>query len=64
MIPGSKRSPGEGNGYSLQYSWLENSMDREAMGSKRVRHNQKTNTFTKWNSFGDDKSKVLVWNGV
>ena len=24
------RSPGEGNGYSLQYSGLENSMDRRA----------------------------------
>ena len=24
------RSPGEGNGYPLQYSCLENSMDREA----------------------------------
>ena len=23
-------SPGEGNGYPLQYSWLENSMDRGA----------------------------------
>ena len=29
-IPGSGRSPGEGSSYSLQYSWLENSMDREA----------------------------------
>ena len=27
-IPGSGRSPGEGNGYSLQYSGLENSMGR------------------------------------
>ena len=27
-IPGSGRFPGEGNGYSLQYSCLENSMDR------------------------------------
>ena len=27
-IPGSGRSPGEGNGNSLQYSCLENSMDR------------------------------------
>ena len=27
-IPGLGRSPGEGNGYSLQYSCLENSMDR------------------------------------
>ena len=29
-IPGSERSPGEGNGYPFQYSCLENSRDREA----------------------------------
>jgi len=29
-IPGSERSPGERNGYRLQYYWLENSMDRGA----------------------------------
>src|SRR5574341_1343706 len=29
-IPGSGRSPGEGNGYPLQYSYLENCMDRGA----------------------------------
>ena len=28
LIPGLGRSPGEGNGYQLQYSCLENSMDR------------------------------------
>ena len=28
--PGSERSPGEGNGNPLQYSGLENSMDRGA----------------------------------
>ena len=28
LILGSGRSPGEGNGYPLQYSCLENSMDR------------------------------------
>ena len=27
-IPGSGRSPGEGSGYSLQYSCLENFVDR------------------------------------
>ena len=27
LIPGSGRSPGEGNGYPLQYSCLENPMD-------------------------------------
>ena len=30
LIPGSGRSPGEGNGYPLQYSCLENPMDRGA----------------------------------
>ena len=29
-IPVSGRSPGEGNGNPLQYSYLENSMDRGA----------------------------------
>ena len=29
-IPGLARFPGEGNGYPLQYSCLENSMDRGA----------------------------------
>ena len=29
-IPGLGRSPGEGNGYPLQYSCLENSMDKGA----------------------------------
>ena len=28
LIPGLGTSPGEGNGYPLQYSCLENSMDR------------------------------------
>ena len=28
LIPGLGRSPGEGNGYPLQYSSLEHSMDR------------------------------------
>ena len=30
LIPGSRRSPGEENGCPLQYSNLENSMDRGA----------------------------------
>ena len=30
LIPGSERSPGEGNGNLLQYSCLENPMDRGA----------------------------------
>ena len=43
-IPGLERSPGERNSYPLQYSGLENSMDRAAWhalvhASQRVRHN-------------------------
>ena len=43
LIPGSGRSPGGGNGYLLQYSYLGNPMDRGAwratvMGSQKVRH--------------------------
>ena len=30
LIPGSRRSPGEGSGNLLQYSCLGNPMDREA----------------------------------
>ena len=42
-IPGSGICPGEWNGNPLQYSCLENSMDRgigglQSMGSQRVRH--------------------------
>ena len=44
-IPGLWRSPGEGKGYLLQYSGLENSMDCST-GSQRVRHDWVTFTFT------------------
>ena len=30
LIPGLGRAPGEGNGYPLQYSFLENPMERGA----------------------------------
>ena len=33
LIPGSGRSPGEGNGNPLQYSCLENSRERGAWGA-------------------------------
>ena len=42
-IPGSEISPGEGNGSPLQYSYLENPMDRGVWratvhGDARVQH--------------------------
>ena len=44
LIPWLGRSSGEGNGYPLQYCFLENPMDRKAWqatvhGIARVRHN-------------------------
>ena len=44
LIPGLGRSPGGGHGNPLQYSCLENPMDRGASGLQskrlqRVRHN-------------------------
>ena len=47
LIPGSGRSPGEGNGNPLKYSCLENPMDRGAWqviihGVARVRHDLAT----------------------
>ena len=42
------RSPGEGNGYPLQYSCLESSMEPvglQSIGSQRVVHDWATNTF-------------------
>ena len=49
-IPGLGRSLGERNGNPLQYSCLENPMDRgpwqaAVQGSQRVRHDWATNTF-------------------
>ena len=43
LIPGLGISPGEGEGYQLQYSGLENPMDTgpgglQSMGSQRVSH--------------------------
>ena len=45
LIPGSGRSPGEGTGYPLQYSSLENSIDKGAWwatvhGGALVAHEQ------------------------
>ena len=50
-IPVSGRSPGEWNGSPLQYSYLENPIDRgdwglQSMGLQRVKYSWATNTFT------------------
>ena len=50
LIPGSRRSPEEGNGNPLQYSCLENPHGQrslgglQAIGSQRVRRDRATDT--------------------
>ena len=56
-IPESGRSPGVGNGNPLQYSCLDNSMDREAwwatvQGVARVGHDLAT------------KSSSIIWQAI
>ena len=46
LIPGLGRSPGERNGYPLQHSGLENSMDCIVHGSPRGGHDWATFTFS------------------
>ena len=43
LIPGSGRSPGEGNGYPLQYSGVENSIDS-------IVHGVAESDMTEWRS--------------
>ena len=43
LIPGSGRSLGEGNGYPLQYSCLENSMDRSIVNGVTKNHTRLCN---------------------
>ena len=45
-IPGLGRSPGEGKGYSLQYSGLENSMDCSPWGRKESDMTEKVSRLT------------------
>ena len=46
LIPGLGRSPGEGKGYPLQYSGLENSWTIQSIGLQRVGYDLATCTLT------------------
>ena len=61
-IPGLGRSPGEGNGYPLQYSGLENSMDCIVHGVTKSR-TPHTHTHTHTQSISQWLSgKESAWN--
>ena len=64
-IPGSGKSPREGNGYPFQYYCLENPRDRgawrlQSQGSQRIGHNRATNTFAACFPFGNRERVFYV----
>ena len=65
-IPGLGRFPGVGNGNPLQYSCLENPMDRGVwwaavhMGSQRVRHDLLTKQQRRENNNGDNIILIIL----
>ena len=64
LIPGLGRSPGEGNRYPLQYSCLENSMDRgawqvQSMGQQSWTQTKARNTLF---SLSSNKLKETVYH--
>ena len=68
LIPGLGTSPGEGNGYPLQYSCLENSMDRgagglQSMGLQSVRHNWENFTYfySAWQDKMLESLFLFIW---
>ena len=56
-IPGLGRSPGQGNSYPLQYSGLENSMDR---GAWQTTVHGAAKSQTQLNNFAIELSLILV----
>ena len=63
LIPGWRRFSGEGHGNPLQYSCLENSMDRGAWQTTvhGVWHDWVTNTFTFFNQKCKDYSCIVIF---
>ena len=59
LIPGLGRSPGEGTGYPLQYSGLENSMDCVVHGVAESRTRLSDSHFT--SCFLEDLRIYLFW---
>ena len=65
-LPGSGRSPGEGNGNPLQYFCLGNPMDRGAcwpmdLGVARVGHNLVTKLPPKFQGYGVMKKTTVIY---
>ena len=62
LIPGSGRSPGVGNGNSLQYSCLENSRDRGVWGRKEADTTDHTHTPAIYHSTTDTHTHSNIYS--
>ena len=62
-IPGLGRCPGEGKGYSLQYSGLENSMNYTVQGVQRVGHDWVTFCFRHLKTYIHSNIQSRNWAG-
>ena len=60
LIPGLGRSPGEGNGYPVQYSCLENPMDRGAWKAPVHRAMKIQTQLKQLSTHAHHRSKALV----
>ena len=61
LIPGSRRSPGEGNGHPLQYSYLENPMDSGAWYSPWGRKESDTTERLHLTYLLECEMNAIVW---
>ena len=64
LIPGSGGSPGEGNGSSLQYSCLENPMDRGALRASIHRVAKCWTQLKQLSTSLDSLNYALLWSQI
>ena len=69
LTPALRRSPGVGNDNSIQYSCLENSMDRGAwqatvpgVAKSKIQLNKHTHTCTHAHAQGKERTRMISFN--
>ena len=64
LIPGSGKSPGEGNGYPLQPSRLENPMDRGAWQTTVQGESKEPDTTKRLNTRTGMRTQQSLYSGL
>ena len=63
LIPGSRSYPGEWDGHPLQYSCLENSMDRGTWPAWHCKESDKTEELTDTHTHTNTHTHILLLKG-